>query len=256
MVESPRSNLVIVKPVRQYGTPRFPSRPILDEHPEILHLIPQRWQANPVVLAALVGLVTLATGCKAASATEPQPKATSLIAPLFIHGEGRGTFGCRAVNPPVFLSEAEAREVIIEEAKKAGVKFVNDSSVLGSLKVDLHTPGKAKQTVPLTVDGKDNKKNISFVFVSQSDTEKWNAPSMSTVDHYDAKKDALKLVDQIRKAKLKGVIATFYEPFASPQRQKAISWVQIIKETKEDDREELRNQVKDFVKWLKAQGVI
>jgi len=50
----------------------------------------------------------------------------SLVAPIFRHGAGHGSFGCKAVNPPVFLSEDEARQVIIEEGETGGLSFTLD----------------------------------------------------------------------------------------------------------------------------------
>lgn len=243
-----------VTPVRQYSEAKYTTKPILDAHPEVLRLIPQRWQANPVVLAALTSLVTLAAGCKQAAAQSNQP--VGVVAPIFIHGEGRGTFGCEAVNPPVFLSEAEAFEVIYEEAKKAGINFAKGGPELGGIEKTVHVPFKPDKTVKLKAEGSNAKRDISFVFVSYDDAFNWNPLSMSSVDRFDVKKDAEKLVKEIEVAKLKGPVGVFYDPFASPQRQKATSWEQIMKEAKEVDKAELRKQVKDFIQWLKAQKVI
>ncbi|XHR27970.1 MAG: hypothetical protein ACFUZC_18825 [Chthoniobacteraceae bacterium] len=57
------------------------------------------------------------------------------VAPLFAHGKGQGAFGCVVVTPPVFLTEAEAREVIEEEAKKAGVDFTERGHKLSKVPV-------------------------------------------------------------------------------------------------------------------------
>jgi hypothetical protein len=108
-----------VKPIKHYAGPNIPTSQILEEHPELLHLVPRRWHGNPTVIAALAGVCVLVSGCRQ-SAAKP---AASRVAPLFQHGDGRGSFGCRAVNPPVFLSESEARQVIMDEAKRAGINF-------------------------------------------------------------------------------------------------------------------------------------
>ena len=50
-----------VTPIKQYSRPNFPTRTILDERPELLRLVPKRWQRNPVVIAALAATAALAT---------------------------------------------------------------------------------------------------------------------------------------------------------------------------------------------------
>jgi len=242
-----------VTPVSKYGLASYPTKPILDEHPEVLRLVPQRWRANPVVLAALSGLVTLAAGCKQAAAQSTQ--AVGVVAPIFIHGEGRGTFGCEAVNPPVFLSEAEAFEVIYEEAKKAGITFAKGGPELGDIEKAVHAYPKPDQKVKLKADGADKKRSISFVFVSQQDASNWNPPSNSSIDRYDAKKDAQSLAKEIKAAYLAENVGVFYEPFAQAKSPTG-DWQQVEKKTKEIDKAELRKQVKDFIQWLKAQKVI
>lgn len=242
-----------VAPVRKYDKANYPTKPIVDAHPEVLRLVPQRWRTNPVVLAALTGLVTLAAGCKQAAAQSGSP--IGVVAPIFIHGEGRGTFGCEAVNPPVFLSEAEAFEVIYEEAKKAGITFTKGGPELGNIEKTVHAYPRPEQKVKLAADGTDKKRSISFVFVSQKDTENWNPPSNSSIDRYDAKKDAESLAKEIQAAKLRGKIAVFYEPFARTNNPSG-NWQEVEKKTKEIGKDELRKQVKDFIQWLKAQKVI
>ena len=72
----------------------------------------------------------------------------------------------------------------------------------------------------------------------------------SSADEYDAKALAASVVAKVKKASPKGVVGTFYEPFTYPANRKTGA------EVYDQDRAELRKQVRDFVQWLKSQGVI
>lgn len=52
-----------IKPVEHYSNPKLPTKQMLESHPELLKLIPKRWQRNPVVLTALAGLAVMISGC-------------------------------------------------------------------------------------------------------------------------------------------------------------------------------------------------
>ena len=50
------------------------------------------------------------------------------MAPVFIHGEGTGAYGCIAVTAPFFLSEEEAWEIIKSEAESyKGITFARNT---------------------------------------------------------------------------------------------------------------------------------
>ena len=211
-------------------------------HPELLRLVPERWQRNPHVLRILSGAVCLLLAAETASAE---------VAPLFVHGEGRGAFGCIAVNPPVFLSEAEARQVIVEEAGKAGLKFEPDALTIPGATLPVTNlywcggePGPLEtRKGKLVLDGFDRKHNVAFEFVSDEDVADWknrHPRCASSVSVYDVRGAATTLRDGLPSGKDAPQIGIFYEP-ASPKGHGA---------------KELRAQVRDFIAWLKAQGVI
>jgi hypothetical protein len=243
-----------VQPVKRYGGAAYPDKPSAAKQPGLLAHTPERWQSKPVVLAALTSLVGM-TAAYQTQVAGGKAKAGSLVAPLFIHGEGRGTFGCEVVNPPVFLSEAEAREVVIEEAKRAGIQFKAGGPALAGVEVPARTSKDPKGTTVLTADGFDAKRGVAFVVVSGKDAEDWTEPSGSSIDRYDSKKLAGEVVAKVKKSAAKGVTATFYEPYSHPNPDRR-DWEKSRADALVKDREELRKQVRDFVKWLKSQGVI
>ena len=260
-----------IKPVRRYRTPAYATSAILEQHPELLRLVPKRWQKNPLVITALTGLCILMAGCRSAG------RPASHVAPVFIHGEGRGTFGCKAINPPVFLSEDEARQVIVEEAKRAGIDLTPDVKTLRKVALPvtnryfLGSPRKpGRQTGSLVLDGTDMKRAISYEFVSTDDYYDWgkkgNGPGCSAYER-DYLAVAQSLRNGLAHCKPAGTYAVFYHPLVRPKTNKHIDGLddpqgylaarkQAEKEARNTAHEDLRAQVKDFIKWLKAEGVI
>jgi hypothetical protein len=179
--------------------------------------------------------------------------ATKFVAPLFIHGDGRGAFGCEVVVPPVFLSEAEAREVIVEEAKKAGLYMVGGTTPVPGVTLDAYKNSRKPTTEKLTLDGFDKKKKVGFVFVSVEDSERWSEPSLSSVTSVQLKPLAEKVRKKVEAAKPEMTVGVFYDPMPQGKWDESKA---AAAQRKISDREELRKQVRDFVKWLKSQGVI
>ena len=90
-------------------------------------------------------------------------------------------------------------------------------------------------------------------FVSTDDIKDWrsNPRSISTVDEYDLKGTAQRLADCTDN------VAVFYDPTADDYREFTGSNEEsYVESSKEKSLEELREQVRDFLQWLKGQGVI
>ncbi len=267
-----------VRPVKKYAVPRFPTQQILEEHPELLRIVPERWRSNVVVLAALAGACLLLNAGRAAGAMKPVKPPVSKVAPIFIHGGGVGGYGCVAVAAPLYMTEAEARSIIEDEAKRAGISFKSPGRTMSSVDVpvikqyELVVPRDDKSNlkpVPagcqftksaLALDGTDAKRGISYEFVSKADFGEWakDAQPVSTWLSEDLLGSAACLRKGLEKAKPSGRIGVFYDPVAwgkdivLPGQDVGTSTGDSMKQARED----LRAQVKDFIKWLKAQGVI
>ena len=265
--------------------PQYPIHNYLSTHPELLYMVPERWRRNTVVLRILAGVVSLILIGEAAAAQKPNTTPSSRIAPLFQHGEGRGAFGCVAVNPPVFLSEDEALQVIRDEAKKAGLEFTPDALTIKNASVPITEPywcprdeegarppasQSALQRQNLVLSGFDEKHNVAFEFVSQKEFKAWenkNPACMSTVSVYDMKGTAESLRTGLQSETGLPWMGVFYEPAASAPDMHRLSknateadwkaaWDKHEKAARKIGEEELRKQVDDFIRWLKAQGVI
>ena len=122
--------------VKYYQQPSYPTQDYLLVHPELLRFVPKRWQHNRVVLTALAATACLIYSSKSfAECEDDSTKAKSIVAPIFVHGDGRGSYGCEVVSPPVYLSEAEAFQIIQDEAQKAGIQFVSKGRKLNNISV-------------------------------------------------------------------------------------------------------------------------
>lgn len=121
-----------VTPVVYYKKPGYPTGADMKSRPELLKKVPDRWSRNGVVLTAL-GMSLALCACAARGDAEPggvkpgntepgvaEPEDTGaggsgqdyggktedgeahkgLVAPVFIHGEGTGAYGCIAVTAP------------------------------------------------------------------------------------------------------------------------------------------------------------
>lgn len=274
-----------VNPVKQNEHPKYPKKQDFDAM--LLGNVPKRWAGSTAAKVALGALaVASLTGCAVVRpinspivtdgtviatptptdivyAGVPMP-ATLNVAPLFLHGEGRGSFGCVMVAPPVFLSEDDALAVINEAAKEYGLQFSGkDSPELSNVlqpAMDLspQSDDNPKRTetpdtiITLKTDFADAEHGVAIEFVSVEDVREWTVwPSGASVEQYDTKDAADQLSDALEQAIPDDYnyneIGVLYDPCEfSEDETEALAMTQ----------EQLKAQAKDFFEWLKSQGVI
>jgi hypothetical protein len=265
-----------VKPIKDYRAPRYPDKDEALKNPDLLKTLPQRWRGSAYTAAALSALVLMILtscsqkrGARIAGITR-----TGQAAPLFVHGDGRGSFGCESVAPPAFLSEEEAFTVIAEEAQREGIILKREAPALKNVSVPLtdlsYNPDKETKTKSqkgeLGLDGFDGSKQIAFEFVSKDDLYAWagNNGFMSSVETFKFIEAAEVLSDGIKDKTAGMTVATFYDPHYKFDDENVQD---IIKGTRDDYKAmeeklrelvkaDLRAQVRDFLSWLKGQGII
>ena len=201
---------------------------------------------------------SVASAEEAAKASPNSPD--TLDIPVFAHGTGRGSYGCESVAPPVFLSEEEAMQVIQEECAAQGIDISGEKTISGTFPATSTLPegisgidSDKTYTGELTLDGYSEDLGIGVEFVSTDDIIDWHVDTEmhATVDEYDLKGTAQRLVDCTDN------VAVFYDPTADDYRAFTGSNEEsYVESSKEKSLEELREQVRDFLQWLKAQGVI
>jgi hypothetical protein len=200
--------------------------------------------------------------------TDPAMKA---YVPLFVHGEGTGAIGCVSVNAPQFLTEEEAKEIIKAELHAAGIGLTDGYEIENA-----HLP--AAETLQNEVDmsfdsvsgvletdaGTDL--DIGIEFLSENDYRDLNLYGESglSVSYFDFRSAAEKLAANEN-------LAVFYDPAAltdldmqtdqglSDEERQEILQQRIEQaniESKEQSVKLLKEQVRSFIEWLEAQGVI
>ncbi len=285
----------MLSPLPNYKSPSYPTKEQIQLHPELLRTVPRRWARNPVVLTALslvlsAGLTACGTASDSilpdsnsapaasdASGASNQPTAgnstisaasaensasdpATLDIPIFAHGTGRGSYGCESVAPPVFLSEEEAMQVIEEECAAQGIDISGQKTISGTFPATSTLPeavsgGASDQTYTgdLSLDGYSDDLGIGVEFVSTDDILDWKADTgmAATVEEFDLKGTAQRLADCTDN------VAVFYDPTADDDLDFTGSNEEsYVESSREQSLEELRAQVRDFLQWLKAQGVI
>ncbi len=252
-----------VSPIRKYRGPSIPTHEDVENRPDLLLHIPTRWQTNPAVLTALASVTMLsATGLAIADAEKAKPVR---VAPVFQHGEGRGSFGCMSVAPPICLSEDEARQIISDEVKRSGIMF------------ETPKPGTKPEQLRPPLDGVDKTRKFAYVFASVKDAtvpSNWSVSNTSTISK------AKDIAQNLENEPLIQTVGVFYDPIQDrylKDKDGRIDWSKTVvkktdgtidreatlilhkkleKQATDSAKQQLRLQVRDFVKWLKAQGVI
>jgi hypothetical protein len=268
-------------PVKKYKEPKYPTKKMVLNNSELLEALPDRWKSNAYVGIAFSALlmVTL-SACETKDINQPNTNMQSKeakIAPVFEHGKGRGSFGRSSVAPPSFLSEEEAFQVIQEEASKYDIDFKKEALLLSKvpipetklyLKSETYNEDggtiNSTKTGSLKLDGFDEEKKIAFEFVSRDDYEEWkvNQGVGSSVDDYDFLSTAKLLQKGLKNKNHDTSIGIFYNPMEmlSEEQRKELTdtnnWQAAEVKVKEIAGEQLRMQVKDFLEWLKAQGIM
>lgn len=258
-----------ITPLRDYPRPEYPTAAAFHQNGRrLLHFIPRRWRFVKTLGSVLA--FTILSGLCACSVQDGEgqnstDKTASVAVPLFVHGEGRGSYGCESVAPPVYLSEDEAAQVIRETAKEYGLSFTGEGTVSGDALPYTTLSGTIDETYKgeLPLDGYDEATGLGYLFVSRDDIAAWQKDTglSSTVAIYDTKETAQKLADTVKNT------AVFYDPSEDadlldryfvdteePYTEENLAAYEAAQKTQMEEK--LRAQVMDFIAWLQAQGII
>jgi hypothetical protein len=187
----------------------------------------------------MAGVVTLLLATNACTGVSPRHKrgATgnpAVVAPIFLHGEGRGAIGCVVANPPVFLSEQDAMQVIREQLGKAGIALSASrvpfkEVMIPQFKEQWSPPDWQHKVVPtggtkvLNLGALDPKKRVGVEYVSgENYFDMGGVRSGSTVQDFDFKQVAA-AVDKSVSAGHDLYFGAFYDPFV-PSRGSIEQW--------------------------------
>ncbi|MFH0946014.1 MAG: hypothetical protein V2A76_12515 [Planctomycetota bacterium] len=266
-----------LQPVRLYRDPRFPTwADVRRDHSLLLEHVPLSWiaggRARRALIASCLGL-TAGTDLACSQAPSEGAEGTAdnplgPVAAVFEHGEGRGAYGCIAVCPPVFLSEEEARQVIGEELSRQGLKLEPDGKTLRDIPDRRHFfDWRGKSTRTLVLDGFDAERGAGYEFISRDEyyglRGSGEEASRSSVDWYDFLESARSLAARVNASDSDARVGVFYDPVTDqaerecPTSREQQAWDDAAREAaREESRDLLRLQVRDFAEWLREQGVL
>ena len=288
-----------IQPPRRYTPPAYPTLAQARQRPELLAQLPRRWTGSPRFVALLSIFVSLRAwlagagdpqaAAPARTSTVAQPEspregtttavqeATSMVVPFLdesMEYDGRGTFGCVAVNPPTFFAEDEALELIQQELRAAGFAL-EDSVILEGAKTSELPPVAKVDPQHFLFDFADQKRGVYIEYLSRADYKDWTDDDgmQSTAQEYDFTAASRRAAQTFQSWKTPKPVTygIFFDPLASPVRpdaheaehntqgltdeQKALvrqltrptSYQQDDAATAEKAREKLRDQVRHFI---------
>jgi adenylate kinase family enzyme len=280
-----------ITPVKSKKEPDYPTIKEYTDHPELLSQnIPLSWIKNKYVATSLAAFILCGTPkdtdnikAKPAIVFDESQKNKSLeenksekkdsvkIAPIFAHGEGSGATGCSVISPPVFISEEEAKKIIFDALKKANIEFdtVNCpiiefvSDPIANSCYGIHSSDSIKSEVKLKMDGYNKQYNFAVQYVSTEDFKKFTSTYKtevrelcgSSVNSFMTKKAADIIRDVlISKSNTNAVI--FYDPIPYVEFEKREDKINSEFKAKDEAKKMLLSQVEDFIKWIKAEGIL
>ncbi|MBQ8126594.1 MAG: hypothetical protein IJ173_12070 [Kiritimatiellae bacterium] len=275
-----------VRPVRRLSAPRYPT--IHEIGQADLSRVPSRWANLKSVVASLgtaaMALKSLALEAQTADApaapvAESPTRETEAVrqtvdkgpltdvcplAAVAVAGEGRGGFGCVAVNPPVMLAEAEALEIIEKEFVKRGIRLKDCPELDG-----VTLPSAPEKKRPVMLDFGTEKGDVMVEFISRDDVRRWSerddAMIFSSFNVCDTRAAATTAVNAIaaRKGGEPVTVGVLYDPFAyvpkdwQPSDASADSesaWRARQAEGRRLAREQLTAQIDAFFDYLARTG--
>jgi hypothetical protein len=275
------------KPIKLKNKPGYPTIQDYVENPGLLSKhVPNAWIKNQYAATTLATFILCGNACDAKKAkpetvicedriskkshTDLISKSvfdTLKVAPIFSHGDGAGATGCIVMSPPVFISEDEARKIILEALKVENIQFATTNCPTLAFKApaianDCFGDDSAKipsAEVKIRMDGYNDKYNLAFEYVSAEDYSKFRSDDgcFSSVQGFNTKQAAELIRDEIIKRK-KVNSAIFYDPIPSMNfdLDDKRSFEKIEADAKKAAKDQLLAQVTDFIDWLKKSGLL
>jgi hypothetical protein len=233
-----------LQPVYTYRPPAYPTRDELAGHPELLCRVPKRWQTPAILLTMLAGAGVMVLHLEHAQAAE-KARVVARLAPLFPLGVDRPPRELQGDRPPPhYYSEDDARAIIVAEAKNAGITFAPDAQVVEQVRIpkvlDRWHRDDGTQTIDLTLDGTDARRKINYEYVSATDRTSWDYLKKPSSE-YTTLDAAIAVRNGLMEKMPEGTTVFFYDSGYH---------------SKDMTDEHLRCQVRAFLAWLKAEGVI
>jgi hypothetical protein len=282
---------LVSRPVRRMRSVGYPTKFEVLAHPEVLaRHVPPGWLARREIAGAVgVFLAANAAGCgdrttgsaPGGPGQDPRLEKVALVAPIFEHGRGQGegrfSLSCVAVAAPTYLPEEEALRVIGEELARAGLQMSERHVELRSVIIagrEFHrgyewisgqragfTPVKG----PLELDLRDPVRHVAVEYVCTDNFDRLGGHDENQWS-MDIKGVAASVAGEVRKQGHGLYFGAFYDPVEyygyggwarlNDEDGSGFHYEASEPEALTESQRLLRQQVRDFVDWLKAQGAI
>lgn len=203
------------------------------------------------------------------------------VAPVFCRGDGIGVVGCIITAPPTFISENSARCIIEEEFARENIFFnINDAKIQGEKQYAVYSYGfednfeiglgkkfyneNTDIIKPLIIDGFNKELNLGYVFISANDFEDMTIPgTRGSFMLWNTRELAMYMQDRLERMN-KANMAIFYDPVSSANtggiavNVMTLGTVGLVSEklASMKSKELLRQQVQDFLRWAKQEGIL
>jgi len=211
------------KPAKRIAKPRYPTRLEAHADPGLLKkTMPAAWKSCAEIAGAATVLMSI-NGCLGGHPHSGTYKAKAIVAPIFHHGEGRGAYGCEIVNPPVFLSEQDAMQVICEELQKSGMVLSDRNVLVPGVSIPQQERKrfldwawemdvKTGASVPFVLQNLDPKKKVGVSLVHAKNYFSLGGARSGSITDYDLRKAAKEVRDRVAKNGRDLYLGTFYDP--------------------------------------------
>jgi hypothetical protein len=212
---------LLCKPVHQAWSPGYPTRLEVAATPRILRrYVPPAWLGRREVARAL-GV------CLAAGVLETS---TGCLVPL----------GCVAITPPARFSEEEAVQIIKHELEQRGVRLEASNVELPGVKM----VNRSGESTPFVADLANEDASIAVEYISPADCAAWSGTESQDIYYMRGR-----LENEVAAQAPKTRFRSFYLP-------DSMSMVMQGAPARWEAQRKLKDQVKSFVDWLKAQGAM
>jgi len=221
-------------------------------------------EAAPVPSPTATAPEAAAVGDAEVGAQSAAPPSSPGAAVVFEGGEGRGSVGCVAIAPPVFLTEQEALQTIGDELSRAGLTLGPGGATVPDVRLPLY-----EQCGPQTglaapasfeLDASVQGRAIALEVLTSSDLDAmWDPSSGCSVQSYRFLEAAREIARQMGRPQ-NLLVGVFYDPATRycrgsfrPQGLTCESSEAAARGKSQDD---LRAQVRQFIGFLRSSGAI
>ncbi len=257
------------RPLRRTRPPAYPTRQDAAAQPDLLRRhVPRAWLTNRELAAAVgVFLGASTAGCSGSArpnGTDGKPDWRAVVAPVSEHGEGKSDARSLIIwhgpgPTATSLPEGEAIQIIRQELAAAGLDALERKVQMPEIITTGRQAGSGLEWVsdqlavvpvpthsPLVAELHDAQHRVAIKYVWMGNFDHLCGPDAPFHADQDLRQAARRLAKEVRHQGHGFYMGIFYDPSVPRSYENAPA----------ETKRLLREQVKDFVDWLKAQGAI